>query len=126
MSGTSGRCSSWGSRGYLRKTASGEEIVAALRAVSEGQTVLGSEATRAAIGAGAEPLTAREYEVLRLMATGQRNAEIAAALGVAVQTVEFHISHLFAKLGARSRTEVIAKAHQQGLVSLEAPEAGPP
>lgn len=108
-----------GVQGYLRKTVSGEEMLAAIRAVAEGRTVLISEMASKALGSENEPLTPREQEVLQLLAAGRRNAEIASALAVSVKTVEFHISHVLEKLGARSRAEAIGKALQLGLVLLE-------
>jgi DNA-binding NarL/FixJ family response regulator len=113
-----------GVQGYLPKTASGEQIVAAIRTVARGETVLISKAAQAALGRGVGPLTAREDEVLRLLAAGKRNAEIAAALAVSVSTVEFHLSNLFQKLGATSRTEAIRLAREQGLTPPARPEPG--
>lgn len=103
-----------GVQGYLGKTASGGEIVAAIQAVAQGCKVL-AEATRAADEVGSEPLTAREWEVLRLLTVGRRNSEIATTLNVSVKTVEFHVSHILGKLGARSRTEALLKARQLDL-----------
>ena len=108
-----------GIRGHLGKTASADDIIAAVRAVAEGKTFLVSESARAALGSEPEPLTAREQEVLGLLAAGRRNHEIAQELGVSVKTVEFHITHLLEKLGARSRTEAILKARQKGLLLPE-------
>jgi DNA-binding NarL/FixJ family response regulator len=108
-----------GVRGYLRKSASGPELLAAIRAVAAGQTVLPPAITRTMINPKADLLTARECEVLTLLADGRRNLEIAQALGVSLKTVEFHISHILDKLGARSRTEAIFKARQQGFSLLE-------
>lgn len=65
---------------------------------------------------GPDRLTARENEVLQLLAAGRRNAEIADALHVRQQTVEFHVHNVFQKLGARSRTEAVAQARQRDLV----------
>jgi DNA-binding CsgD family transcriptional regulator len=70
----------------------------------------------AALRAGIPALTAREREVLRLLAAGKRNQEIADALCVSLKTVEFHVGHVLEKLGARSRTEAIVEARRQGLV----------
>ncbi len=113
-----------GVRGYLGKTASGDQIVAAVRAVARGRGPVLSEGARAALGGGDVALTAREQEVLHLLAAGRRNGEIAAALSVSVNTVEFHVRHLLQKFGARSRTEVVLKARQQGYAPPELRAAG--
>lgn len=105
-----------GVRAYLRKDTSGKSLVVALRAVAVGQTVLETAAARAALAAEPDPFTARENQVLQLLAAGRRNAEIAEALGLRRQTVEFHLHNVFQKLGARSRTEAAARARQRGLV----------
>ncbi len=105
-----------GVRAYLRKDASSESLVAALRAVAAGQTVLETAAARAALAAEPDPLTAREDQVLQLLAAGRRNAEIAESLGLRRQTVEFHLHNVFQKLGVRSRTEAVARARQRGLI----------
>lgn len=105
-----------GARGYLSKAATGDEIVTAVRAVARGGTTVLSEGARAALGTGGAALSARETEVLGLIAAGRRNAEIAAALFIAESTVEYHVRHLLAKLGARSRTEALRKAREEGLL----------
>jgi NarL family two-component system response regulator YdfI len=66
----------------------------------------------------AEHLTAREGEVLRLVALGQGNKEIAAQLNVSEHTVKFHVSSVLAKLGARSRTEAVTIGILRGLVAI--------
>ena len=104
-----------GARGYLGKAATGEEIVAAVRAAASGGTVL-SDGARAALGAGGAALSARDLEVLGLIAAGRRNAEIADTLSIAESTVEYHVRHLLGKLGARSRTEALRRAREQGLI----------
>jgi DNA-binding NarL/FixJ family response regulator len=104
-----------GVRGYLGKAASADEIVAAVRAAAQGLTVI-EPAALATFESTTEIFTARELEVLRLMVAGKRNAEIASNLDVSVKTVEFHVSNLLEKLNARSRTEAIVQAQQQGLV----------
>jgi DNA-binding NarL/FixJ family response regulator len=109
-----------GVRGLMRKTATRDEVVAAVRAVAHGQTLIAPEVSLSE-GHSQERLTAREDDVLRLLASGRRNAEIADALCVSIKTVEFHVSHVLAKLGARSRTEAILKAQQLGLGPLELP-----
>ena len=65
----------------------------------------------------AEPLTARELEVLRLLAAGQSNQRIAHDLVVALDTVKKHVTHVLGKLGAANRTEAVARARQLGLIS---------
>ena len=107
-----------GVRGYLRKTMSGPEIVAALQDAIAGHAVI-DRGPLGHDGAAIEQLTSREEEVLRLMAAGRRNGEIATCLGVSVKTVEFHIGHVLEKLGARSRTEAVLRARQYGLISLD-------
>ena len=73
--------------------------------------------TTAAPGSGLiEPLTARELEVLSLIATGRRNREIANDLVVTLETVKKHTSHIFDKLGAANRTQAVTRARQLGLV----------
>lgn len=66
----------------------------------------------------AEPLTAREVEVLRLVALGKGNKEVAAQLNVSEHTVKFHVSSVLAKLGARSRTEAVTIGILRGLVAI--------
>jgi LuxR family transcriptional regulator, maltose regulon positive regulatory protein len=70
-----------------------------------------------AITALIEPLTDRELEVLRLLAAGRRNRDIAQELVVTLETVKKHISHIFAKLGAANRTEAVAHARRLGLIT---------
>ncbi len=63
-----------------------------------------------------EPLTERELEVLRLLAAGRRNRDIARELVVTLETVKKHVSHIFDKLGAANRTEAVTRARELGLV----------
>jgi DNA-binding NarL/FixJ family response regulator len=65
-----------------------------------------------------DALTAREREVLALVAEGLRNKEIAARLGASEKTVQFHIANLFGKLGAQSRTEAVRLARERGLLGV--------
>ncbi len=76
------------------------------------------EPSRAAPLSPAEHLTAREVEVLRLVALGQGNKEVAARLNVSEHTVKFHVSSVLAKLGARSRTEAVTIGILRGLVAI--------
>ena len=105
-----------GARGYLGKAASGDEIAAAVRAVARGEGSVLSPTARAVLGAGAVELTARETEVLQLLAVARRNGEIARELSISENTVEFHVRHLLQKFGARSRAEAVLKARQAGYV----------
>jgi DNA-binding NarL/FixJ family response regulator len=65
-----------------------------------------------------EPLTARELEVIQLMAQGLANKQIALALSISEHTVKFHLSSLYAKLGISSRTEAVKRGIELGLISL--------
>jgi len=103
-----------GARGYLTKDADRAEVAAAIRAVAEGHTTLSGQ-LGATLFSAVPPspatrygLTAREDEVLTLIAEGLSNTEIAAALFVGVSTVKTHINAIFAKLGVRDRAQVIA------------------
>ena len=104
-----------GVHGYLAKSASGAEIIAAVQAVAAGSVLLTAESARVASGGGREPLTSRERDVLELLVAGRRNAEIADQLTVSLKTVEFHVRNVFEKLGARSRAEAVSRALQQGI-----------
>jgi DNA-binding NarL/FixJ family response regulator len=119
-----------GAVGYLTKDAGREQIALAVRSAAAGQSVLDPAAQnallRAAVTAGpaasAEPaplpddLTPREADVLRAIAAGRTNREIAAELYIAEVTVKSHVNHLFAKIGARSRAEAVRYAYDHGLV----------
>lgn len=105
-----------GARGFLGKTASAAEVVAAVRAAGVGQTVLGSKAIRAALAPDPDALTEPEQAVLGLLMAGSPNKEIARSLAVSLKTVEARLTHIFAKLGVRSRAEAIHAAHERGLV----------
>jgi DNA-binding NarL/FixJ family response regulator len=124
-----------GARGYLTKDASAEQIEAAIRAVHAGQTHLDpavQERLVAAVisrpaageapvpGPGQKPpdgLTAREAEVLTLLASGLSNAEIAKRLYLSNATVKTHINRIFAKTGARDRAQAVRYAYQHGLAT---------
>ncbi len=111
-----------GATGYLLKNAAAEELVRAIRAAHMGQTTLAPEATQALVQGERSSadelydLTPREKEVLALIVQGQSNPEIAESLVVSISTVKFHVSAILSKLGAKSRTEVVAIAMQNNLV----------
>jgi DNA-binding NarL/FixJ family response regulator len=106
-----------GARGYLLKGASVDEIERAIRTVASGQTYLDPKvASRLVALSGAPRLSAREREVLRLVAAGRANKEIASALDIAERTVKFHVTSIFNKLGAENRAQAVAIAIERGLV----------
>jgi DNA-binding NarL/FixJ family response regulator len=96
-----------GARGYLRKEASQEEVLAAIRTVAAGGAVFGPGVATRLLDrpAGASGLTAREAEVLALLADGCSNTEIARSLDVSLKTVQNHVSNVLAKLQVRDRTQ---------------------
>ncbi len=109
-----------GASGFLTKTASSHELVNVLHAAFAGRRVMSAEATEALIDAqspspGAD-LTDRERELLRLMAQGLSNQDIASAVGIAVPTVKFHITNILGKLGVSNRTEAVLLALRHRLV----------
>lgn len=118
-----------GASGFLLKTTPPNQLVAAIQAVAAGDTLLSPEITRRLLeeyvrrpppGAGRPPvldeLTEREVDVLRHVAHGHSNAEIAALLYVSEPTVKTHINRLFRKLGVRDRIHAVVLAYECGLV----------
>lgn len=119
-----------GARGYLLKGASPETLLAAIRAVAGGGTYLYAPLVSDIARAGMrksqslnddapdiiEPLTERELEILRLMASGIGNREIAMALALREGTVKNHVSSIFSKLGVTDRTKAVLRALAAGLV----------
>jgi DNA-binding NarL/FixJ family response regulator len=111
-----------GARGYLTKDAGRVEIGAALRSTAAGQSTFDLEVSRRLITglrpgprATADGLTARETEVLRLIAQGLSNPEIAERLYISEATVKTHINNTFAKIGARHRAEAVRYAYRKGI-----------
>lgn len=106
-----------GARGYLLKGAAVDEIERAIRAVAAGQTYLDPKvASRVIALSGAPRLSPREREVLRHIAAGRSNKEIAGELEIAERTVKFHVTAIFNKLGAENRAQAVALAMEKGLV----------
>jgi len=112
-----------GLRAALPLRATAEELAGAVRAVHAGLFVLHPEALMPALAgdtavAPGTPLTAREREILELMADGANNRMIAARLAISRHTVKFHVASILAKLGAASRTEAVALALRSGLLAV--------
>ena len=120
-----------GARGFLTKDADAESIARALRAAAAGQSTMDADVQRRLVAAAsaasaardrrpaaglADGLTPREVEVLRLIATGLSNPEIARRLVVTEATVKTHVNHVFAKAGLRDRAQAVAYAYRVGLV----------
>ena len=110
-----------GAAGYVRKDAEPETLLAAVRAVARGKTYIDPAIGRQMLQAAgsADALTARETEVLRRVALGLSNKDIAAALSVTEETVKTHVTHVLAKLEVSNRAQAIVQALKRGLVSLD-------
>jgi len=110
-----------GAAGYVRKDAEPETLLAAVRAVVRGKTFIDPAAVPmlSAQNGGQEDLTARETDVLRQLAFGRSNREIATALDIGDETVKTHVAHVLAKLGVENRAQATVQALKRGLVSLE-------
>ena len=115
-----------GAKAVLGRNSSGQEIAAALEAAVAGLIVLGSDQMDTLLPPisgrfdideiPAEPLTAREIEVLELLAEGAGNKQIADRLKLSEHTIKFHVSSILGKLGAATRTEAVTEAIRRGLV----------
>jgi len=119
-----------GASGFLLKSADGDTLVNAVRVVASGEALLAPEVTRrviqhfSATASGPMPgsaeaigdLSEREVEVLRLMARGFSNTEIASELFVSGATVKTHVSHILTKLGVRDRVQAVVEAYESGIV----------
>ncbi|MEW5354693.1 MULTISPECIES: response regulator transcription factor [unclassified Streptomyces] len=111
-----------GATGYLLKDAPRDELFTAVRAAAEGRTVLSPAVASRLVCAvraparGNEPLSAREREVLVLVARGASNREIARELFISEATVKTHLTHLYAKLGVNDRAAAVAVAYDRGIL----------
>ena len=110
-----------GAAGYLRKDAAPETLLAAVRAVARGKTYIDPAIGRQLLEAqmAGDVLTGRETEVLRHLALGLSNREIASSLAVGEETVKTHVTHVLSKLGVENRAQAIVQALKRGLVSLD-------
>lgn len=118
-----------GASGFLLKDVSAEKLVAAVRTVSEGDALLAPSITRrlverfarrqappAALDGGVDELTPREREVLKLVARGLSNSEVATHLDLSAATVKTHVARILAKLGLRDRVQAVVVAYEVGLI----------
>jgi DNA-binding NarL/FixJ family response regulator len=117
-----------GASGFLLKDGPAEQLVSAVRVVARGEALLAPRITRRLIAefsrvgrpnvppARLDGLTARELDVLKLVARGLSNAEIAGELYVAETTVRTHLGHILTKLGLRDRVQAVVLAYETGLV----------
>ena len=117
-----------GARGYLLKDVSLDQLVDAVKTVADGGSLVAPMVTQRLLSGlermhnefvsldRPDPLTERETEILRLMAGGYSNKEIANSLGVAEGTVKNHVSNILSKLGVRDRTRAVLKALELGIV----------
>lgn len=118
-----------GVSGYVLKKSAGSDLLAAIRAVHRGGLVLDPDIAREAMqerdagaSSGADPyesLTDREKQVLKLVAEGRANKEVADLLGISVKTAMSHREHIMEKLDLHSRTELIRFALKQGIIRVE-------
>jgi DNA-binding NarL/FixJ family response regulator len=112
-----------GARGFMLKDVSFQQLIGAIRAIASGATIFQPALTSRLIARTKRPtgfverLTTREVEVVRLMAGGYSNSEIAHALGAAEGTVKNHVSNILSKLGARDRTRAVLKALEAGFLT---------
>ncbi len=116
-----------GARGYLLKDAPRDDLFKAVRAVARGESLLQPTVAARLVdrfaelsrrGPGEDTLSERELDVLRLMATGSANKEIATQLVISQSTVKTHVTNIFQKLGASDRTQAVTIALQRGLIKL--------
>jgi len=124
------RCLEAGANGYIVKSARGDELLAAIRAALFGGTYIDPSLAGGLVSSGGKPqgssseeeiygqLTPRERQVLKLVAEGYSNKEIASALGVAVKTVMAHRANLMEKLGIHNHSKLVQFAIRMGLVQM--------
>lgn len=114
-----------GAAGFLLKNTEPDQLISGIRAAAEGHSLLAPEVTRRVIEGRTRPshphpglaeLTLRETDVLKLVARGRSNAEIAADLVLSEATVKTHVSNLLTKLGVRDRVQAVIAAYESGLV----------
>lgn len=105
--------------GYVLKSSTGEGLIPAIRAVAAGERWIPRDvASRLAMRKTYEPLSTREIEVLRLIARGRANKEIARELSISENTVKDHMKNILSKLHVSARTEAVTAAAQRGIIEL--------
>jgi DNA-binding NarL/FixJ family response regulator len=108
-----------GAMGYLLKDTLPDDLIRVIRAVNAGERVIPPEiATLLEQRASQPTLTSREFQVLELLATGKRNKEIAAALGISGDTASAHIKSIFQKFNVHDRTAALAEALRRGIIHI--------
>jgi DNA-binding NarL/FixJ family response regulator len=108
-----------GAKGYVLKSATGKELIPAIQAVAAGERWIPEEvASRLRARNAYEPLTAREIEVVTVLARGLANKEIADALGISEHTAKDHLKNILAKLRVADRTQAVTAALQRGIIHL--------
>lgn len=109
-----------GARGYILKDSPRNELLASIRRVHAGDRVIPPNiATRLAERIGGNELTAREFEVLKLIVKGKSNKQIGDDLGISEGTVKSHVNNILDKLGVTDRTQAVSVALKRGIVHLE-------
>jgi DNA-binding NarL/FixJ family response regulator len=109
-----------GARGYILKDSPRSELLASIRRVHAGERVIPPNiATRLAERIGGNELTAREFEVLKLIVNGQSNKQIGDNLGISEGTVKSHVNNILDKLDVTDRTQAVSVALKRGIVHLE-------
>jgi two-component system, NarL family, response regulator len=109
-----------GARGYILKDSPRNELLASIRRVHAGERVIPPNiATRLAERIGGNELTAREFEVLKLIVNGKSNKQIGDDLGISEGTVKSHVNNILDKLGVTDRTQAVSVALKRGIVHLE-------
>ncbi len=111
-----------GAIGYLLKDTRAADLLTAIKAAASGQIPLSPQASAYLLSAlhmseQPNPLTPREMDVLRLLAAGHSNKEIARALHLVEETVKFHVRHILSKFGVQSRTQAVITAIRLGIIS---------
>ncbi len=112
-----------GASGYLLKDAPPDELLDAIREAARGETVLAAPVARRLVERVRDPeagaLSQRELQVLREVAAGNTNADIASTLHISQATVKTHLLHIYDKLGVNDRAAAVARAYQSGILSTE-------